>query len=33
LPVRDMRPTQEMNGKRFDFSDQAHLRLASGGAV
>ena len=25
--------TQEMNGKRFDFSDQAHLRLASGGAV
>jgi UDP-N-acetylmuramoyl-L-alanyl-D-glutamate--2,6-diaminopimelate ligase len=25
--------TQEMNGKRFDFSDQAHLRLASVGAV
>ena len=23
--------TQEINGKRFDFSDQAHLRLASGG--
>ncbi len=25
--------TQEIQGKRFDFSDQAHLRLVSGGAV
>ena len=25
--------TQEFNGKRFDFSDQVHLRLVSGGAA
>lgn len=25
--------TQEVDGKRFDFSDQAHLRLVSGGAA
>jgi UDP-N-acetylmuramoyl-L-alanyl-D-glutamate--2,6-diaminopimelate ligase len=25
--------TQEFKGKRFDFSDQAHLRLVSGGAA
>ena len=25
--------TQEIKGKRFDFSDQAHLRLVSGGAA
>jgi UDP-N-acetylmuramoyl-L-alanyl-D-glutamate--2,6-diaminopimelate ligase len=25
--------TQEIQGKRFDFSDQAHLRLVSGGPV
>ncbi len=25
--------TQEIGGKRFDFSDQAHLRLVSGGSV
>lgn len=25
--------TQEVHGKRFDFSDQAHLRLVSGGAA
>jgi UDP-N-acetylmuramoyl-L-alanyl-D-glutamate--2,6-diaminopimelate ligase len=24
--------TQEIKGKRFDFSDQAHLRLVSGGS-
>jgi UDP-N-acetylmuramoyl-L-alanyl-D-glutamate--2,6-diaminopimelate ligase len=24
---------QEIQGKRFDFSDQAHLRLVSGGSV
>jgi UDP-N-acetylmuramoyl-L-alanyl-D-glutamate--2,6-diaminopimelate ligase len=23
--------TQEINGKKFDFSDQEHIRLASGG--
>jgi UDP-N-acetylmuramoyl-L-alanyl-D-glutamate--2,6-diaminopimelate ligase len=25
--------TQEFNGKCFDFSDQVHLRLVSGGAA
>lgn len=25
--------TQEINGKKFDFSDQEHIRLASGGAA
>jgi UDP-N-acetylmuramoyl-L-alanyl-D-glutamate--2,6-diaminopimelate ligase len=25
--------TQEMNGKKFDFSDQEHIRLAAGGSV
>jgi UDP-N-acetylmuramoyl-L-alanyl-D-glutamate--2,6-diaminopimelate ligase len=25
--------TQEINGKKFDFSDQEHIRLASGGSV
>jgi UDP-N-acetylmuramoyl-L-alanyl-D-glutamate--2,6-diaminopimelate ligase len=25
--------TQEINGKRFDFSDQEHIRLAAGGGV
>ena len=25
--------TQEVNGKKFDFSDQEHIRLATGGMV
>jgi UDP-N-acetylmuramoyl-L-alanyl-D-glutamate--2,6-diaminopimelate ligase len=25
--------TQEINGKKFDFSDQEHIRLAAGGGV
>jgi UDP-N-acetylmuramoyl-L-alanyl-D-glutamate--2,6-diaminopimelate ligase len=25
--------TQEINGKKFDFSDQEHIRLAAGGIV
>jgi UDP-N-acetylmuramoyl-L-alanyl-D-glutamate--2,6-diaminopimelate ligase len=25
--------TQEINGKKFDFSDQEHIRLAAGGSV
>jgi UDP-N-acetylmuramoyl-L-alanyl-D-glutamate--2,6-diaminopimelate ligase len=25
--------TQEINGKKFDFSDQEHIRLASGGGI
>jgi UDP-N-acetylmuramoyl-L-alanyl-D-glutamate--2,6-diaminopimelate ligase len=25
--------TQEINGKKFDFSDQEHIRLAAGGAI
>jgi UDP-N-acetylmuramoyl-L-alanyl-D-glutamate--2,6-diaminopimelate ligase len=25
--------TQEINGKKFDFSDQEHIRLATGGGV
>jgi UDP-N-acetylmuramoyl-L-alanyl-D-glutamate--2,6-diaminopimelate ligase len=25
--------SQEIKGKRFDFSDQEHIRLASGGLV
>jgi UDP-N-acetylmuramoyl-L-alanyl-D-glutamate--2,6-diaminopimelate ligase len=25
--------TQEINGKKFDFSDQEHIRLAAGGGI
>ena len=25
--------TQEINGKKFDFSDQAHIQLAAGGMI
>jgi UDP-N-acetylmuramoyl-L-alanyl-D-glutamate--2,6-diaminopimelate ligase len=25
--------TQEINGKKFDFSDQEHVRLAAGGGI
>jgi UDP-N-acetylmuramoyl-L-alanyl-D-glutamate--2,6-diaminopimelate ligase len=25
--------TQEINGKKFDFSDQEHIRLAAGGSI
>jgi UDP-N-acetylmuramoyl-L-alanyl-D-glutamate--2,6-diaminopimelate ligase len=25
--------TQDINGKKFDFSDQEHIRLAAGGIV